>query len=162
MKKFLTVVAIAAFAVYLPACKGKLKDADVKTAAEAVIAANPDYKGLVVDVKDGIATVTGEVRDASVQSALKTSLGAVKGVKSIQDNTTIAAPPPPPPVIAADDPLTQGINDALKDFPSVKATVKDGIISVTGETTAANWKKIKIALDALRPKKVDASGLKIK
>ncbi len=80
------------------------------------------------------------------------------------NNLTIAPPPPPPaPVqISGDDQLNKGITDALKDFPTVKATAKDSIITVTGEATAANWKKIKIALDGLKPKKVDAKELKIK
>jgi hypothetical protein len=64
--------------------------------------------------------------------------------------------------IAADDPLTKGITDALKDYPTVKATAADGVITVTGETTKADWKKIKMALDALHPKKVTATDLKIK
>jgi hypothetical protein len=50
----------------------------------------------------------------------------------------------------------------MKDYPGVTATVKDGVITVTGESTAAKWKMLKMALDALHPKKVDASGLKVK
>jgi hypothetical protein len=40
--------------------------------------------------------------------------------------------------------------------------VKDGVITITGEQKADRWKKLKMALDALKPKKVDASGLKVK
>jgi hyperosmotically inducible protein len=145
-----------------PGCKSKVKDADVKTAVEAAIATNPDLNGLMVDVKDGIATVTGEVKDAVAQAAVQTSISAVKGVKSVQNNVTIAAPPPPAPVeITADDPLTSAVKDATKDFPGVTATVKDGVISVSGELKSDAWKKLKMALDGLKPKKVDASGLKI-
>ncbi|MGN6293887.1 MAG: BON domain-containing protein [Chitinophagaceae bacterium] len=163
MKKMLTAIALSTMLFYLPACKGKVKDADVKTAVEAALASTPGYSGLMVDVKDGAVTITGEVTEASAKTALQSTVSAVKGVKSVQDNTTVMAPPPPPaPVIAADDPLTKGVTDALKDYPGIKATVSDGIITVTGEIKAADWRKVKMALDGLKPKKVDASGLKVK
>ena len=53
------------------------------------------------------------------------------------------------------------VKDATKDFTGITATVKDGIIYVTGELKSADWKKLKMALDGLKPKKVDAAGLKI-
>ena len=67
----------------------------------------------------------------------------------------------PPVAITPDDPLTAGVRDATKDFPTVTATVNDGVIAVSGELKADDWKKLKMALDGLKPKKVDAAGLKI-
>ena len=164
MKRMLTAIALSALFFYLPACKGKVKDADIKTEVEAALAASPDYSGLAVDVKDGAVTVSGQVQEAAAKTALQSRITAVKGVKSVQDNTTVAAPAPmvAEPVIAADDPLTKGVTDALKDHPGIKATVTDGVITVTGEASAAEWRKVKIVLDGLRPKKVDAKGLTVK
>lgn len=152
------LVAIAS--IWLFSCKPKIKDEDIQTQIQS----NTSLSNLVANVKDGVVTLSGECKDEAEKAAAESAVRQIPGVKNVVNNTTIAPPPPPPaPVeIAADDPLTKGITDALKDFPTVKATAKDGIISVTGEATAANWKKIKIALDALKPKKVDASGLKIK
>jgi hyperosmotically inducible periplasmic protein len=154
--------AVALISSATPGCKSKVKDADVKTAVEAAIAANPDLNGLMVDVKDGVATVSGEVKDAAAQAAVQTAIAAVKGVKSVQNNVSVAPPPPPPVVeVTADDPLTSSVKDATKDFPTVTATVKDGIISLSGELKSDAWKKLKMVLDGLKPRKVDASGLKI-
>ncbi|MFT3746817.1 MAG: BON domain-containing protein [Agriterribacter sp.] len=151
---------IAIASIWLFSCKPKIKDEDIQTQIQS----NPALTHLVATVKDGVVTLSGECKDEADKTACENAVKQIPGVKSVVNNTTIAPPPPPPaPVeIAADDPLTKGITDALKDYPTVKATAKDGIISVTGEATAANWKKIKIALDALKPKKVDASGLTIK
>lgn len=167
MKRMLTAIALLALLFYLPACKGKVNDADVKTEVEAALAANPEYSGLMVDVKDGAVTVTGQVTDASAKTALPSRITGIKGVKSVQDNTTVVAPAPTiptatEPVISADDPLAKGVMDALKDHPGIKATVNDGVITVTGEASAAEWRTVKMILDGLRPKKVDASGLKVK
>jgi osmotically-inducible protein OsmY len=161
-RSLLLIAAVAFMSGPMTGCKSKVSDADVKTAAEAALASNPDLKGLIVDVKDGVATITGEVKDATAQAAAQTAIAAVKGVKSVQNNVTVAPPPTAAPVeITPDDPLAKGVKDATKDFPSVTATVNDGVVAVSGELKAADWKKLKMSLDGLKPKKVDASALKI-
>jgi hyperosmotically inducible protein len=150
-----------AFVAASTGCKSEPKDGTIKTDVENALKANPDMSTVMVDVNDGVATLTGEVKDANTQSSASSVAGGVKGVKSVQNNLTVSAPPPPPVEITADDPLTRGVTDATKDFPGVSATVNDGVITVTGETTAANWRRLKMALDGLKPKKVDAAGLKI-
>jgi len=52
--------------------------------------------------------------------------------------------------------------DATKDFPTVKATVKDGIITVTGTLEQSRVQVLKQSLDALSPKKVDIAAIEIK
>jgi hyperosmotically inducible protein len=143
----------------VPGCKSKTKDVDVKTSVQSALSADPRTSGLTVDVQDGVATGSGQVQDATAQAAAATIAAGVKGVKSVQNNVTVATVPPVE--ITPDDPLTTGVKDATKDFPGVTATVRDGIIYVTGEIKSADWKRLKMALDALSPKKVDAAGLKI-
>lgn len=164
MKKLTGILLAIFICSSLPFCKSKPKDPAIKEAVEVALAANSDFSGLRADVKDGVATITGEVKDESTRMAVTPAVSAVKGVSSVQNNTTVAAPPAAPesaPVIAADDPLTKGIADALKDYPKVKATVSDGVITVTGEATPSERDRIKIALDALHPKKTELKGLKI-
>src|SRR5687767_882153 len=154
---FATVALISSTS---PGCKSKVKDADVKTAVEAALRANPETAGLMVDVKDGVATVSGEAKDEAAKAKATELATAVKGVKSVENNVSVALPPPPVE-ITADDPLTSAVKDATKDYPTVTATVKDGVISVSGELKSDSWKKLKMTLDGLKPKKVDASGLKV-
>lgn len=148
-----------AMGVTVISCKPKIKDADI----EAKIQSTTGLSGFVTTVKDGVVTVSGAAADDAQKAAAETAIKAIEGVKNVVNNITIAPPPAPAPVaISGDDQLNKGITDALKDFPTVKATAKDSVIVVTGESSAANWKKIKMALDGLKPKKVDATGLKIK
>ena len=156
MKNFLTVLVIASLAISIPSCKAKVKDADLKTSVDAVLSANPDYRGTSADVKDGVATLSGEVKDASVQSGLKTDVAAVKGIKSVQNNTTIAAPVViDAPVITADDKLTSDLKDAIKDNPGVTATVKDGIVTLTGSIKKSDLQKLMQKVNNLQPRKVE-------
>ncbi len=161
LRTFLLATLSIALVTGITSCG--VKDADVKAAVETALQANPDMKGLTVEVKDGVVTLGGECKDDACKAKCEELAKAVKGVKSVDNKTTVTPPPPPPTVVVtADDPLVKGVTDATKDFPGVTATVKDGVITVTGEITAAHWKKLKMALDGLKPKKVDGSGLKIK
>lgn len=139
----------------------KPKDADIKASVEKSLKETPATAAVMVMVNEGVATLSGEVPDEATKAAMDAKVKAVKGVKSVQDNTTLPVVQAPVQ-ITADDPLAAGVRDATKDFPEITASVADGVIAVTGEITAARWKTVKMALDALRPKKVDAAGLKIK
>ena len=154
----LMVCAIALLGATSTGCKKKQSDADIKAAVETALKAEPMSTVTMVDVKDGVATLSGECKDDMCKASCEKTAAAVKGVKSVVNNLTVVAPPPPP-VVAADDPLTSAVNDALKAFSGVSATVKDGIISVTGKIAKADRQKLMMALQALKPKKVDVAGL---
>jgi len=160
MKKILAIVAIVAFSFALPSCKGK-SDAELKTAAEAAIQANPDLSGVTVDVADGVATLSGEVKDPAAQAAVETAVKGVKGIKSVTNQTSVA-PPPPPVEISADDPLTTAVKDAIKDHPTVSATVADGVVTLTGEIAKADLKTLMQKVQATKPKKVESGSLTVK
>jgi hyperosmotically inducible periplasmic protein len=141
----------------------KPKDADIKAAVEKSLKATPATAGVMVMVNEGVATLSGEVADDATKASLDATVKAIKGVKTVQNNTTVPAPVVfTPPTITADDALTTAVKDATKDFAGITATVADGVVKVTGQITAAKWKALKMTLDALKPKKVDGSGLTIK
>jgi hyperosmotically inducible protein len=151
--KGLAVIMIA-LAVGFVSCKPK--DADIKTAVEQAISAIPDAAGATIEVKDGIATITGEFKDETARIAAETAAKAVKGVKSVVNNGTVTAPVVVAPVeVSADAALISAVTDAVKDFGTVKADVKDGIITLTGEIQKTNLPKLMMSLNALKPKKVD-------
>lgn len=149
-------LAVIMFALAVGFVSCKPKDADIKTAVEQAISAIPDAAGATIEVKDGIATITGEFKDETARIAAETAAKAVKGVKSVVNNGTVAAPVVVAPVeISADAALISAVADAVKDFSTVKADVKDGIITLTGEIQKTNLPKLMMSLNALKPKKVD-------
>jgi Predicted periplasmic or secreted lipoprotein len=160
MKNLLTFIAIITFALALSSCKGK-SDADLQTEITSVLATNPDFSGIVVDVQNGVATLSGEVSNPASQVAAEEALKDIKGIKSVVNNTTVA-PPPAPVQITADDPLTTAVQDAIKDHPGVSATVNDGVVTLTGEVQKDELKVLMQKINATRPKKVDNTGLTIK
>ena len=160
MKKILAIIALGAFTFALPSCKGK-SDADLTTAAQTAIAADPALSGATVAIKDGVATISGELKDPAAQAAAEAAVKAVKGVKSVTNVTTLT-PPPAPVVISADAPLIAAVTDAIKDHPTVTAAVANGVVTLTGEISKANLKTLMQKVQATKPKKVESAGLTVK
>lgn len=144
---FVTVVAMS---ILMYSCKPS--DADVKTAVETALKTNPDLQSVVVDVKDGIATLTGEVKTDAAKSAVDSLLKDIKGLSSITNNLTVT--PPAPVISAADQTLIQNLVAAIKDEPTVKADVKNGIVTLTGEIKKARLPKLLQKISALKPAKI--------
>ncbi len=132
------------------------KDEDMKAGLTKKIQAMPDMQGVMVDVKDAVVTISGEVKDDATKALCETTVKGAKGVKSVVNNCTVTPPPVEAPVvIAADDPLTKGVNDAISSYSGVKADVKDGVVTLTGDIKKAELKTLMMSLNTLKPKKID-------
>jgi len=143
--KFLMSMVIAT-TLFFVGCKPK--DADLQAAIQAKEAA-----GITVAVAKGDVTLTGEVADDAAKVKAEEIAKAEKGVKSVINSLTIEQEKP---VVIAEDPiLTKNVADATKDFPTVKAEVKDGVVLLTGEIKKASLITLMQHLSALKPKKID-------
>ncbi len=154
MKKLLAALGIAALILLVPSCKNKVKDADVKQSVETKLVTVSSTNGLMVDVKDGVATISGEVINAAAQASIEPAIKDIKGVKSVVNNTTIA-PVVEVPVITADDPLAKAVQDAIKDNSGVMAQVNDGVVTLTGNINKSDLPKLMQKINATRPKKIE-------
>lgn len=142
--------------VLLSSCS--VKDADIEKAIAEKVKSTPEMSGLAATVKDGVVSLSGECKDEACKVSCETAIKGMKGVKSVVSTVGITPPPPAPvaPVeIAADDPLTKAVADATKDFTGVTATVKDGVVTLTGEIKKIDLPKLMQAVMASKPKKVD-------
>ena len=151
--KFLTVFALAA-ALMLSAC-GK-SDADLTKAATDKLAADK-VTGVTVAVKDGVATLTGEVADITVKTKAEASVKGVEGIKSVTNSLTLK-PLPPAPTPMGDDQMMKGtIEENLKkaSVTGVTVAVSGGEVTLTGEIAKADLAKAMQAASAANPKKVN-------
>jgi len=134
--KFFTVLMLA-MALFMSAC-GK-SDADLTKAATDKLAADK-VTGVTVAVKDGVATLTGEVADQAVKAKAEAAVKSVEGIKSVTNSLTLKPLPVATP--AAPDPaLTGKITEDLKKAGCTGATVAvtNGKVTVTGEVPAAKY-----------------------
>lgn len=158
MKKWMAFMAMVLFLAFAQqSCKSKPKDADLQQMATDAVAKIPDAGATpMISVQNGVATLTGEVKNENAKAAFASAVAAVKGIKEVNNQLSIAPPPMPDPVtITPDDPLSKGVIDLLKDYPSVKAEVKDGVIILTGSLKKSDQQKVWMALNALKPKKIE-------
>ena len=149
--KIFTVLTLMA-ALFLSAC-GK-NDADVAKAATDKLAADK-VTGVTVAVKDGVATLTGEVADITVQNKAEASVKTVEGVKSVNNNLTLKPLPTPPPV--SEDKMLEGtINEGLKkkNITGVVVTVANGEVTLSGTVDKAKVAEVMMVANEAKPKKV--------
>ncbi|MDO5665793.1 MAG: BON domain-containing protein [Bacteroidia bacterium] len=154
MKAFRLVSMLAlvlTLGVATTSCK-KVKDADVQTAVQTALAANPDLAGVSVAVLNQVVTLTGTVKDDAAKAFAATTATAVQNVKSVVNNLEVV--PPAPDFTAIDAALNTALVDALKDHQTVKAEVKEGIVTLTGEIRKRDLPTLMQKITALNPQQV--------
>lgn len=158
MKKlslFTLLAIVLTVAIGFSSCK-KVKDADLQTTITTALAANPDASDVSVTVEKGVAVLSGTVKDEATSLAVTAIAKAVKNVKSVTSNLTIVPPAPIVPLVnPVDEALISALKDALKDNSSVMSSVKDGIITLTGEIKKQDLPKLMQKVSALKPIKID-------
>ena len=119
--KLLTITTVIS-ALLLAGCWGK-SDADLAKSAGEKLKATTTTSGVTVEVKDGVATIKGEVADDAAKAAAEAA-AKVEGVKSVKNEVTVKAPP-----VKTSDSADKGkIEAALK---------KKGFNDVTVDTTTS-------------------------
>ena len=84
------------------------------------------------------------------------SLKAIPGVKDVMDMASVTPAAAAVETASVVDPaVQQKLADAVKDFPTVKAEVVNGELTLTGDVTAEQARKIKMSVDALKLGKVN-------
>lgn len=147
MKKIIAMAALGLTVSFAStSCNKKVGDADLLTSATAIVKANPNA---TVEVKDGVAHLSGTFADKTAESQMVASLKTIPGIKDVMDMSTVAPATPPVVVNAVNPASMQKVTDALKDFPSAKAEVVNGVLTITGTASPVQARKIKMSVDAL-------------
>ncbi|MFM2327198.1 MAG: hypothetical protein RIR31_1400, partial [Bacteroidota bacterium] len=144
LTKMLMVVVVAT-TLFFVSCKPK--DADIKAKIEEAIKADAMMTGTTVDVKDGVATISGVCKDDACKAMCEKTIAAIKGVKSVVNNCTVVPPvvevaPPASLTTALDEATQQKVKDGLKDIKGVTVTFDGEKAVFAGEVTKANRMKI--------------------
>lgn len=157
LKLALLSVVMAVSSLVLYSCKGKVKDSDIQQAIAAKAQAMTGLEKVTTAIKDGVVMLSGETRDETTRAAYESAIKTVPGVKQVNNNITVVAPPPAPEpvVISSDETLKAAVNEAIKAYRGVKADVKDGVVTLTGEIKKTELAILMPMLHALKPKKIE-------
>jgi hyperosmotically inducible periplasmic protein len=145
--KFTKVLSTLAIGLTLTLAACGPKDADIKVKAEEAL------KGAaisaMVDVKEGVATLTGELKDEASKASLEGLLKGIKGVKSVVNNCSVAPAPAPAPVevpasvnTTLDAATQQKVKDGLKDLAGVSVSFEGNKAVLSGAVSKEDRMKI--------------------
>lgn len=152
--KIRSILLGMSLALSLVACGPK--DADIEKEISTKLSALP---GVEVTVKDGVATISGICKDDAFKQNAESIIKGIKGVKSVVNNCEIAAPEtvatPAPVEINPDAVLNTSINEVVKTYNGVSATVKDGVVTLTGTIKRDQLPNLIKSVQELKPKKVE-------
>ncbi len=153
MKK---IFQMAAFALMVStvaiSCKKKPNDTELATQATEIVKANPTAS---VEVKEGVAHLSGTFATQAEKDAMIASLKAIPGVKDVMDMASVTPAAAVETASVVDPAVQQKLADAVKDFKTVKVEVVNGELTLTGDVTAEQARKIKMSVDALKLGKVN-------
>ena len=145
------IATVLALSIAFTSCNPK--DADVQSAVQ-----QKEAPGITVTVAEGVVTLTGTVSDEGAKASAEEVAKGEKGVKSVVNNLMLPPPPPPPtmaPVTETMNAMAKAVIDAVKDHPTVSASVADGVITLTGTIKKDKLPKLMMTLSSLKPKKID-------
>jgi hyperosmotically inducible protein len=153
MKKIFQMAALALMvSTVAVSCKKKPNDTELATQATEIVKANPTAS---VEVKEGVAHLSGTFATQAEKDAMIASLKAIPGVKDVMDMASVTPAAVVETASVVDPAVQQKLADAVKDFPTVKAEVVNGELTLTGDVTAEQARKIKMSVDALKLGKVN-------
>ena len=151
MTKILVAVFLSASVLFF-SCKPK--DPEIQTKITEKFASSTEVAGATASVTDGVATLSGEVKDDAAKTMAESEAKEVKGVKSVVNNLT-TTPAVVAPTVAPNSALMQGVTDATKDFPGVTGSVNNGEITLTGTIKRDQLQKLMQTLQSLNPSKIN-------
>ena len=153
MKKIFQMAALALMvSTVAVSCKKKPNDTELATQATEIVKANPTAS---VEVKEGVAHLSGTFATQAEKDAMIASLKAIPGVKDVMDMSSVTPAAVVETASVVDPAVQQKLADAVKDFKTVKVEVVNGELTLTGDVTAEQARKIKMSVDALKLGKVN-------
>ena len=153
MKKIFQMAALALMvSTVAVSCKKKPNDTELATQATEIVKANPTAS---VEVKEGVAHLSGTFATQAEKDAMIASLKAIPGVKDVMDMASVTPAAAVETASVVDPAVQQKLADAVKDFKTVKVEVVNGELTLTGDVTAEQARKIKMSVDALKLGKVN-------
>src|SRR5690554_1615959 len=87
------VTLILALGVGVTSCN-QVKDADIQSAAQELLDANPELAGVTVTVQNKVATLTGTVSDDAAKAYAESVVAGAQNVTSVVNQLEVVPPAP--------------------------------------------------------------------
>lgn len=149
----LSAVLLMSASISFTACKSGPKDSDIQKDFDNQLTQNPQLRTVTATVKDGVVTLTGLCPDEACRTNAEASARNIKGVKNIVNNITVNQTAPV--VIADDGTLKTAVDEIVKKYDDVEATVQNGEVTLRGNIERDNLQKLMMDLNSANAKKIN-------
>lgn len=151
----LSILLLMCVSVGFTSCKSNEdKDAQIKQDIEKIL-----VPGVTVSVERGVAKISGTFETQEEHMRVLEAARNVPKVKSVLDDAITQATPTMTqdnnPTISPDGMLKDKVDQILKDYPLVTATVNDGMITLNGTIERAELPDLMKKMNETQPKKVE-------
>jgi len=119
--------------------------ADIATKSQQDIS----FAGVDYTVQNGEAVLSGNCATAQDKQEVEKTVKGIAGIKQVQSNIVIA-----PVVLNGDEMLKRSAEQQVKDYPRVKAEVKDSVITLIGSIKKDDEQKLLNELNTVHAKGV--------
>ena len=143
------------FCLFIIGCKGKTNDADLQSAVSDKLKENTSVANVTATVNEGVVTLTGQCADDNCKSSAEAAAKSVSGVKGVVNNITVASDMQAPVTISPDNTLRDSVNETLKSYNGVTATVNDGVVTLEGTIKKDDLQPLMMKLNSFQPKKIE-------
>lgn len=136
------VLSLAILGGIFTACNNGISEKEQTAKASEILSA---YPNATVEVKDGTAHVMGTFSSEEEKKTALSAVGTVEGVKDVMDMAVVSADGKPVENIADAMQIhhnQEKVKAALENFPSVSVEVINNEITLTGNVSATQEKRI--------------------
>lgn len=136
------VLSLAILGGIFTACNNGISEKEQTAKASEILSA---YPNATVEVKDGTAHVMGTFSSEEEKKIALSAVGTVEGVKDVMDMAVVSADGKPVENIADAMQIhhnQEKVKTALENFPSVSVEVINNEITLTGNVSATQEKRI--------------------
>lgn len=149
----LSAIVLMSGSLLFTACKSGPKDSDIQKDFDAQLTQNPQLRTVTATVNEGVVTLTGPCPDEACRTNAEQAARGIKGVKNVVNNITVSESAPV--VIADDGTLKNAVDEIVKKYDNVEATVQNGEVTLRGNITRDNLQQLMMDLNGANAKKIN-------
>lgn len=151
MKKIIWSICLGVLFL-VTGCKKRVSDGVIKTKISTILV---DYPNAKISVREGKVTLSGVFDSQENKNKAIEAIKKIEGVELIAQDTSIISDKPVEIAQGLDAETQKKVEDILYDFPSIKMSIVDGVITLTGNIGPTQAKKIEQAIGELNIKNIN-------
>lgn len=157
LSSLMTAMIFSGVLMLSSSCSNSRTDSEIQLDITKKLADDDDAKGIDASVSEGVVTLSGECKSEECIRDCVDEVKEIKGVKDVKNNIRVSSLPgaDAPVAVSADPILTAAVNEVIQGYSSVKAEVKEGVVTLRGEIQRTELQDLMQKLNNLQVKKID-------